>query len=55
MPDDVYEQAELQAFDALDEDMIIRVGEENVSAKAFVDERNIELEGLEAAKVCAIG
>jgi len=55
LSDDAYEQADIEAFDALDGDMIIRVGDDNVSAKTFVDERNVELEGLEAAKVCAIG
>lgn len=51
---EAYEQADIDAFEALGEDGIVRMGDENVSAREFIDARNIELEGLEAARVCSI-
>lgn len=50
-----FEDADLAAFDALGIDGILRVGDENVSAREFIDNLTDELAGLDSVRVCALG
>lgn len=52
---DALEEADLARYEALEDDGVVFADGEAVSARAFIDERAAEIEGLESVRTCAIG